>query len=308
MKISVIVPVYNVEPFVQECFDSIVAQTYDNREIECIFVDDCGSDGSMAIVEDAVAGYRGDISFTILHHDRNRGLSCARNTAMRQATGDYVYFLDSDDTITPDCLERLAAHVTRHPGVDIVQGSFESRFQFMSLGDKKLPEYSDNFKWIRITMLQRFTIPMTGCNRLVRLDMIREHGLYFEEGLRHEDEVWNFFLAKHVRSISIEKRDTYIYRENPNSIMGTCDHSHRYDGVLEIMLRNMSRPYIGSDIDCILSLTRCGNYDRFMRQIKGAPLHERFLAGSVKNTRYDLKGIYYKIGRRLVHLYMTIAN
>lgn len=91
MKISIIVPVYNVEQYIKECFDSIAAQTY-NGEIECIFVDDCGQDKSVDILEKMIVGYQGGISFSIIHHEHNKGLSGARNTGIRHATGDYLYF------------------------------------------------------------------------------------------------------------------------------------------------------------------------------------------------------------------------
>ena len=79
MKISIIVPVYNVEQYIKECFDSIAAQTY-KGDIECIFVDDCGQDKSVEILEKMIADYQGGISFSIIHHEHNKGLSGARNT------------------------------------------------------------------------------------------------------------------------------------------------------------------------------------------------------------------------------------
>ena len=108
MKISIIVPVYNVEQYVNECFDSIAAQTY-KGEIECIFVDDCGQDDSVAILEKLITDYHGAIKFYIVHHEHNKGLSGARNTGIRHAQGDYLYFIDSDDSIKSDCIEKLVA-------------------------------------------------------------------------------------------------------------------------------------------------------------------------------------------------------
>ena len=91
MKISIIVPVYNVEPYIRECFSSIATQTYKGK-IECIFVDDCGQDKSVEILEELIADYHGSISFSIIHHEHNKGLSGARNTGICHATGDYLYF------------------------------------------------------------------------------------------------------------------------------------------------------------------------------------------------------------------------
>ena len=103
-KVSIIVPVYNVSQYIVKCLDSIYGQTYNN--IELILVDDCGSDDSMTIVHDYLASHV-SIDAHIISHKKNRGLSAARNSGMEKASGEYVYFLDSDDYITLDCIEAL---------------------------------------------------------------------------------------------------------------------------------------------------------------------------------------------------------
>lgn len=105
-KISIIIPVYNVEEYIAECLQSVMRQTYQGS-IECILVDDCGKDHSIAVAEQQIAKYLGPIEFRILHHKRNRGLSVARNTGLDAATGEYIYFLDSDDIIDSNSMEIL---------------------------------------------------------------------------------------------------------------------------------------------------------------------------------------------------------
>ena len=118
--ISIIVPVYNVALYVESCIRSVIRQTYDGP-MECIVVDDCGTDNSMDIVEKLVAEYDGPISFKVLHHEHNRGLSAARNTGMDEAKGDYLFFLDSDDELTEDCIEKLTTPL-RDEQYDMVLG------------------------------------------------------------------------------------------------------------------------------------------------------------------------------------------
>ena len=101
-KISVIIPVYNVEKYIEECLESIVNQTFTDTEIIC--VDDCGTDASMSVVE-RYAQQDGRIK--ILHHEKNKGLGAARNTGMDEANGEYIFFLDSDDYALPDTLKNL---------------------------------------------------------------------------------------------------------------------------------------------------------------------------------------------------------
>jgi glycosyltransferase involved in cell wall biosynthesis len=105
MKVSIIVPFYNAEKYIHRCFDSIVNQTYAN--IECIFIDDCSPDHCYAILQTRIAEYAGKIDFQIIRHAQNKGVSAARNTGTLAAKGDYVYYLDSDDEITRDCIETL---------------------------------------------------------------------------------------------------------------------------------------------------------------------------------------------------------
>ena len=97
-SVSVIVPVYNVEPYVAACVRSVMRQTYEGK-IECIFVDDCGTDKSIDVVEKLIAEYSGPIAFKIIHATHNQGPSVARNIGMDAATCEYLYFLDGDDEI-----------------------------------------------------------------------------------------------------------------------------------------------------------------------------------------------------------------
>ena len=103
--VSVIIPVYNVSPYVEECLKSVMDQTY--KRLEVIIVDDCGTDDSMEKVERMLQDYAGEISFSILHHDCNRGLSAARNTGIDACHGDFISFIDSDDYVMPTLYETL---------------------------------------------------------------------------------------------------------------------------------------------------------------------------------------------------------
>ena len=103
-KVSVIIPVYNVEPYVREALDSVVKQMYE--ELEIIVVDDGSTDGSSPICDE----YKTDRRVTVIHQE-NRGLSNARNTALDLATGDYISFLDPDDAYHPSFIEELLSAI-----------------------------------------------------------------------------------------------------------------------------------------------------------------------------------------------------
>ena len=308
MKISIIVPVYNVELYIKDCFDSIAAQTY-KGEIECIFVDDCGQDDSVAVLEKLIAEYKGPIQFSIVHHEHNKGLSGARNTGLHHAHGDYLYFIDSDDCITSNCIEKLAVLAKKYPQVDIVQGSTKSKLEWFQLTNKHFPEYSDNFKWIRSTMLLRFPIPMTAWNKLVRKDLIVKNGLYFEEGLIHEDEVWNFMLAKYVHSIAFCCDITYIYRENPDGIMGQTKE-YNYAPILNIMIDRASNPYICSEINCIQSLAGNKYKDIIKRlyRFKGVGFYFKVKDKVCRTKKIFPKRLFYRVIFKIIKMYIEKVN
>lgn len=312
MKISIIVPVYNVEQYIKECFDSIAAQTY-KGEIECIFVDDCGQDDSVAVLEKLIAEYKGPIQFSIVHHEHNKGLSGARNTGIRKAKGDYLYFLDSDDTITPDCIEKLAALAEKYPGVEIVQGSAKSNSDWLMLKWNLTPEYSESFKWIRTTMLKRYVLPMTAWNKLVRRDFVLEHELYFAEGMIHEDEVWNFMLSKYVHRIAFCFDATYNYRVNDEGIMHQVKaNPKRYLPIVDFMSKHTSTPYLASELECMKGLLEDGgNMNLFDNYLANTPCNIKcvrvlfYLQDKVNTTtKYNPLGVVWRIAYKMWRVFI----
>lgn len=217
-RISVIIPIYNVEQYLEQCLDTVANQTV-TEGIECIIVDDCGSDNSLKIAERYVKQYQGNIKFHIIRHEQNKGLSGARNTGIAHANGEYLYFLDSDDEITPNCMELMYGLIEKYGKVDLVQGSFyESQKEFMTLSPYKFPEYSCDRKEIKTFLLQ-FKGDIVGAqSRLIRRDFLYEHNLMFKEGIIHEDNHWTFFLSKHVKDMAFCPVRTYFHRYNPTSI------------------------------------------------------------------------------------------
>lgn len=106
MKISIIIPVYNVEKYIHRCLTSIIKQTM-TEEVECIIVNDATPDKSIDIIQELLSDYRGNISFHIINHKKNEGLAAARNSGMKHAKGDYVIHIDSDDFCETTMLEEM---------------------------------------------------------------------------------------------------------------------------------------------------------------------------------------------------------
>lgn len=106
MNISVIIPVYNVEKYIERCLRSIMNQTFTDG-VECILVNDCTPDDSIKIAKELICEYKGNILFKILSHKHNKGSAVARNTGLAAATGTYIQYIDSDDYIEPTMLEGM---------------------------------------------------------------------------------------------------------------------------------------------------------------------------------------------------------
>lgn len=217
MDISVIIPIYNVKDYVLDCLHSVANQTKKNG-VECILVDDRGTDNSMEIADKFVSSYNGMIDFRIYHHDKNKGLSAARNSGIREAKGKYLYFLDSDDTIYPNCLNIMFDSAEKYDA-DLVQGSYDSDVPYMEQFSKhSLPLFSDNHPFIKRTLLDYDVNPVMAQNRLVKKNIIMDNNLFFKEGFIHEDHYWTFFLAKVINRICFIKDKTYYYRQTIGSI------------------------------------------------------------------------------------------
>lgn len=223
MDISVIIPVYNVEPFITECLDSLYAQRHlSGVSIEAIIIDDRGTDNSMAIVRKYLAEHILPFDTHIIEHSSNRGLSAARNSGIRNATGKYVYLLDSDDILAPDCLSTLWSEVTAHPDVDIVYGYTEYFPDTSYMKEYFAPTRNITATYLAGTEYKRlhFEINVLATNRLIRRQMILAHNLFFKEGIIHEDYLWHYMAFEHIRSVALpaDKTPTYHYRQRCGSI------------------------------------------------------------------------------------------
>ncbi len=217
-KISIIIPVYNVEEYISKCLQSVMRQTYQGA-IECILVDDCGTDKSIAVAGQLIAEYKGPVEFRILHHEHNRGLSAARNTGTDAATGDYIYYLDSDDYISDDCLEVLAEPL-RDKEYDMVVGRMkmfdEREEEYIWVDETTIIEGNENvFKAYYVDR----KMYATAWNRLIKRSLFEKFNISFKEGLLHEDELWNYMLFTQLHSVVIVNHRTYYYRIRSNSII-----------------------------------------------------------------------------------------
>lgn len=219
LLVSVIIPVYQVSDYVERCLLSVMTQTYTN--IECIIVDDCSIDDSITKCERLIKGYHGPIEFNILHHEVNRGLSATRDTGTDAATGDYLYYLDSDDEISLDCIERLVIAAQEHLDAEMVFGNIHvveiDGKENIAINEDVPLQICSNETIVHYYLQKK--IPIAAWNKLTQRSFIKEHNLYFKDGIIGEDGLWMFYVAKYLSEIIIVKDITYHYYKREGSIV-----------------------------------------------------------------------------------------
>ena len=240
MKVSIVVPVYNAEPYILRCFNSVVKQNYTN--IECVFVDDCSTDKSVVIIEEQIAAYSGAIAFKLTRNEQNRGASTARNYGTKVATGDYIYYLDSDDEITTGCIETLVGVAKKYPDADMVQGNTETipklkpSKDWFDLNNRDFPEYSADRKWVKTRFLVEPRVAVNVWNKLIKRELIFDNNLFFLEGVEpHEDDHWTFYAAKHTKRIAFSKEVGYIHYFLEGSVIRSGCNKKSLNSILAIV-------------------------------------------------------------------------
>lgn len=232
MTISVIIPVYNVKLYLERCVHSVINQTY--RDLEIILVDDGSTDGSGDLCEKIAA----DESRVCVVHQQNQGLSSARNTGLRQAKGDYVTFLDSDDEwLLTDGLARLLGEAgDSHPDLlvfknaDIWQDGHRTAMKNYDVENiSRLNDGSSVFEHLVVT--QQFR--MSACFLLVRRKLLIENHIFFPPGLISEDVYWSMHLWQCVGSVLITNLELYGYYHREASLTTTASIRayHSYDKI-----------------------------------------------------------------------------
>lgn len=215
-KFSIIIPVYNVENEIRECLNSIQNQTFTDFEVLC--VDDCGKDNSIKIIEEEYASK--DSRFKILRHEHNKGVSAARNTALEAVTGDFLFFVDSDDWIELNTLEIFNENIAKY-NKDIILHGF---YKHHKNGEVKTYGY-ENAREITIDQDNLVDIDSVVCGKVYRTSRIKELGLKFTEGIVIEDlEFW-------VKA-AIQIKNAYILEDNLYNYRGDRDGSITTDDLL----------------------------------------------------------------------------
>lgn len=212
MKFSFIVPVYNVEKYLEQCVQSILGQSF--GDFELILIDDGSTDGSGALCDKLALA---DARVRVIHQE-NGGSSEARNAGIRNARGEYILFVDSDDYIADGILEKIAEVVARNAGVDVV---FLEAVKFWANGRQE--PMADGYDAERINgktkeaVLEFLTVmpkfPGSACTKAISRSVI-DDTMFFKKGLLSEDVDWCYRLFGKAEKYAYLQDPYYYYRQS----------------------------------------------------------------------------------------------
>ncbi|MET7698986.1 CDP-glycerol glycerophosphotransferase family protein [Streptomyces sp. NPDC005485] len=223
-RFSIIVPVFKVQGFLRECLDSVLEQSF--TDIEVIAVNDCSPDGCGAIL-DAYAAR--DPRVRVLHLPENVGLGGARNAGMPYATGDFLFFLDSDDTLTPGALRAMADRLAETSDPDVLVFDYARTYWWggtrRNVLARVLAEAGDG----TFTVAEHpeiLELLMVVWNKVYRRDFVQRHGFAFPPGY-YEDTPWTFPVMLSAQRIATLDRICLNYRQRrQGNILSTTSRKH----------------------------------------------------------------------------------
>lgn len=232
MKFTIIMPVYNVEKYIEKAIQSVLDQTYSNFEL--LIINDGTNDDSMKIA----SNYAKRDNRVKIYNKKNGGLSSARNYGLKYATGEYICFVDSDDYIEATLLKKLSEEISNKKydmliyGYDIdTVNSNEEKVEI-----KKITEESSTFSRIKKTSLKFKNISMIGYawNKCYKRKLIKDNDLVFEEGTSYiEDIIFNNSVFKISKDIKVINASLYHYIQRNRETLGRKS----YNDMLSLDLR-----------------------------------------------------------------------
>lgn len=216
---SIIIPVYNVEKYLNQCVKSVLMQTYTDYEV--LLIDDGSTDGSAWICDELVKNNK---QIKVIHQ-KNQGLSAARNTGIDCANGEYLIFLDSDDYWDDRTALQEISKIIDEKKPEVVTWSLKKYIEDLDRIESKnnqfsLEDINDKIKLVQ-EMLKNSLFRACAWDKAVKRSLVLANSLYFKVGDTSEDIEWVAKLLVHISEIAFYTNDFYVYRQRSGSITKT---------------------------------------------------------------------------------------
>ena len=212
MEISVIIPIYNVENYLNQCVDSVLAQEFTDYEI--ILVDDGSTDNSPTICDEYAEKYT---QIKVIHKT-NGGLSDARNFGIKEAQGDYLMFLDSDDFWNGNSVLTEINNIIKKNSPDLLIHELSSFYNLEKVVPRKfknkdVQDFSFDFKRDLKKLVDNDIYYATACNKIIRTSIVKKNKIEFPKGKLHEDVAWCADIIPYIVSYALYPNPFYYYRK-----------------------------------------------------------------------------------------------
>lgn len=308
MKVSVIVPVYKVEKFIERCAISLFSQTL--QDVEFIFVDDASPDNSVQIVQKCIREYPHRESQTvILTHEKNMGLPAARNTGLAVAKGEYIFHCDSDDFVEPDMLEQLY-NTAKKKNADIVWCdwylSFEHSERYMYQ-----PCYNTPIEALQAMLAG--TMKFNVWNKLARNRLYKDNGIMFPAGYAMGEDMTMMLLFMHAENVVYLPHAFYHYvKTNPEAYSRAYSKKH-IDSIIHNInvIEEAVRKQFGHSLDLEIGCMKLeAKFPFLMSNSSGS--YRMWQSTYPEANKYIMENCYISMRRRLVqwcaskHLWMLV--
>lgn len=321
LKVSVIIPMYNVSEYVDDCFSNLASQSLTNFEV--ILIDDKSVDGTIEKVIRAIECFeREDVEFTLITQEMNMGVACARNMGLERASGEYVYFYDADDRLEPDTLSALYSEA-KQQDADIV-------------GCEWYISFAQNERHIKqrdvqggVDLFRGFASGIIRWNLwlfMVRRSLYEQNGFKFLPGMNMgEDMMAMMKLALVSNQVSIVHKPLYHYSQtntgaqtknwskekrdqvtaNVKEVEAFCrrNYGDSFDLELDFLKQSVKLPFIISDRrdDYKIWASWFPESDKSIRRNKSLPFRTRGLQLAAAKRQYWILWLYYKLINRFVY-------
>ena len=317
IKISVIVPVYNVEKYLDKCLDSLVKQTL--KEIEIIVVNDGTKDNSQEIVDKYVKKYPKKVKSYI---KENGGLSSARNYGLKYANGEYIGFVDSDDWVEKDMYEKMY-NKAKKSDFDLVVCDLKYVYD-----DKKVNAYSNIKNDLSESDIKNSMINIypAAWNKIYKKDLFN-NGVLFKEKIWFEDVEFLYRLFPYIKSIGVVKEPFYNYVQRQGAITSTFDkrlydYIDNWNGIIDYYLKEKFYDKYKKELEYNYVRYLYATFVKRVANFKDKEMYKEAVTSAIENVKKrfpkyrrnsyfykSLKGIYLLVFNKCIALlYYKLVN
>ena len=293
IKISIIIPAYNAEKYIRECFDSIVNQDY--RDYEVIVINDRSTDNTLEICKFYEKKYQ---NFIVLDQ-MNQGQSAARNNGVKISRGKYLFFIDSDDYIVGNILSKL---------VKIMEENDLEMIHFDTINNPRNSSYADKVltgdEYIKNSIMEK-EYDIAPWLNIIKKDFVLKNKVIFKEGFYFEDQLYTFQLFKLCKRMMKINQSIYYYRVNDLSTCNTYNKKKLYDSyniLIDMIGFHNSNDYKFKEDKIILSICLYATINIWLH------IDKKEKKIFMKYTKNIPKDLYHSRYTTKINIYLQLAS